>query len=103
MKPPGKTSLFRMQQAAFLEAERIEISQDARVREKLIKEPMPSQVALRDDFAGIVRLIDVIMSDQTLLDTLERRMKAIAAAGQVSSTPVDAAGDIAIDAVAEVA
>jgi hypothetical protein len=31
MKPPGKTTLSRMQQTAAIEAERIEISQDARV------------------------------------------------------------------------
>ena len=80
MKPPGRTTLFRMQRAAFLEAERIEISQDGRVQAKLLKAQMPSQVALRDDFAGIVRLIDAIMSDQLLLDMLQRRMEAIAQA-----------------------
>jgi hypothetical protein len=68
-KPPtGKTSLNRMQRTAFLEAERIEISQDARVRDGELKEPMPEQVERRDDFAGIVRLIDKIMSDVELLE-----------------------------------
>ena len=54
MIPPGKTTLFRMQRTAQLEAERIEISQDGRVREKMLEAPMPEQVLLRDDFAGIV-------------------------------------------------
>ncbi len=76
MIPPGKTTLFRMQLAAQREAERIEISQDGRVREKMLAEPMPDQVLLRDDFAGIVRLIDTIMSDKLILDRLEERMKA---------------------------
>jgi hypothetical protein len=100
VKPPGKTTLFRMQQAAYLEAERIEISQDGRVQARLLKEPMPSQVALRDDFAGIVRLIDAIMSDQVLLEALQRRMAAIAAAGRAPSIEVEASGDVVIDAEA---
>jgi hypothetical protein len=101
MKPPGKTTLFRMQRAAYLEAERIEIGQDGRVMAKLLKEPMPSQVALRDDFAGIVRLIDAIMSDQVLLDLLQKRMEAIAKAGRAPSIAAEAAGDVAIAAAAE--
>jgi hypothetical protein len=87
---PGKTTLTRMQLAAFNEQERIEISQDGRVREGLLREPMPSQVLLRDDFAGIVRLIDVIMSDQVMLDRLEERSKA--ARASAIAAPV-ASGD----------
>ena len=75
MIPPGKTTLFRMQLAAQNEATRIEISQDGRVREKLLAAPMPGQVALRDDFAGIVRLIDIIMSDAAILERLNQRMR----------------------------
>lgn len=98
MKPPGKTTLSRMQRTAQLEAERIEISQDFRVREKMLDEPMPCQVELRDDFAGIVRLIDIIMSDKTLMDRLQERMAsqrqaAIAPAGEASE-------DVAIEAEA---
>ncbi|WP_315804052.1 hypothetical protein [Bradyrhizobium sp. SZCCHNS3002] len=74
MKPPGKSTLARMQQTAFNEAERIEISQDARVLAGLLKAPMPDQVALRDDFAAIVRLIDAIESDATLKEQLQRRI-----------------------------
>ncbi len=84
MIPPGKTTLYRMQLAALNEAERIEISQDGRVKCGLLKEPMPAQVALRDDFAGIVRLIDIIMSDKVIIDRLaavkERDKTARAAA-----------------------
>ncbi len=81
MIPPGKTTLFRMQLAAQREAERIEISQDGRVRCDMLKEPMADQVLLRDDFAGMVRLLDVIMSDKVMLDRLSERMKAMPAAG----------------------
>jgi hypothetical protein len=80
MIPPGKTTLFRMQRAAQQEAERIEIGQDARVRARMLAEPMAAQVALRDDFAGVVRLIDVIMSDKLLLERLQARMSEQASA-----------------------
>jgi hypothetical protein len=86
MIAPGKTTLFRMQRAAQLEAERIEISQDGRVSCRMLKEPMPDQVALRDDFAGIVRLIDTIMSDQALLDRLQDRMRARTARAEPVAT-----------------
>lgn len=86
MNPPGKTTLFRMQLAAHNEAERIEISQDGRVRCGLLTEPMPDQVILRDDFVGIVRLIDIIMSDQLILDRLQQRMRAGAAAAAAVTT-----------------
>ncbi len=74
MKAPGKTTLMRMQLAAQREAERIEISQDGRVRAGMLEEPMREQVALRDDFAGIVRLIDAIQSDATILERLQQRL-----------------------------
>jgi hypothetical protein len=45
MKPPGKTTLNRMQLAAQREMERIEISQDSRVREGMLARPMPDQGA----------------------------------------------------------
>lgn len=74
MKPPRTATLARMQQTAFNEAQRIEASQDARVLFGRLDEPMPDQVALRDDYMGIVRLIDAIESDQTLKDQLQRRI-----------------------------
>lgn len=102
MIPPGKTTLFRMQVAAQNEAERIEISQDGRVSAGMLTEPMPQQVALRDDFAGIVRLIDAVMSDQLLLERLSERMKArtLAAADQAAANGAAAIanGDAEIDA-----
>lgn len=79
MKPPGKTTLDRMARAAQLEAERLEITQDFWVREGRLKEPMPNKVNLRDDFAGIVRLIDLIQSDKVILERL-------AAAGRRAET-----------------
>lgn len=95
MIPPGKTTLFRMQLAAHNEATRIEISQEGRVREGMLKEPMPEQVALRDDFAGIVRLLDTIMSDQLILDRLAERAKAAKAAAPITT------GDEEVEAAAE--
>ena len=95
MKPPGQTTLFRMQRTAYLEAERIEISQDARTHGGLMKEPMPEQLEKRDDFAGVVRLIDLIFSDQLLWERLEARMK-VQAAFRVAPA-AGAAEDIAID------
>lgn len=92
MTPPGKTTLYRMQLAALNEAERIEISQDGRFACHLLKEPMPSQVLLRDDFAGIVRLIDIIMSDQVILDRLEANKDRTKPAAAVAADAI-AAGD----------
>lgn len=65
-----------MQQTAQLAAETIEIAQDARVRAVDLKEPMPEQVRKRDDFIGIVRLIDAILSDKVVIDRLRDRMSA---------------------------
>jgi hypothetical protein len=80
MKLPGKTTLNRMQLAAQREMERIEISQDGRVAIGMLKKPMPEQVSLRDDFAGIVRLMDVIQSDSQLLQRVLKLMRSPAGA-----------------------
>jgi hypothetical protein len=80
MRPPGKTTLNRMQLAAQREMERIEISQDGRVRAGMLATPMPGQVSLRDDFAGIVRLIDIIQSDSVTLERLLKLMRSAPAA-----------------------
>jgi hypothetical protein len=98
MKSPGKTTLARMQRTAMIEAERIEISQDGRVRFGDLKEPVPYQVELRDDFAGIVRLIDAINSDQVLLERVKERM---AARASVASAPIAAGDDVDITEVAD--
>jgi hypothetical protein len=98
MNPPGKTTLARMQRTAMLEAERIEISQDHWVREGRIEQPLPHMVEDRDDYAGIVRLIDLIMSDQVLLERLQERM---AKASLVPAAPIAAEDDVSIDARAD--
>lgn len=87
MKPPGKTTLARMQLTAMLEAERIEITQDFWVRDGRISEPEPHLLARRDDYAGMVRLIDAINSDQDLLERLKRRMAALAAETPAAPAP----------------
>jgi hypothetical protein len=89
MKPPGKTTLIRMQRTAMLEAERIEITQDHWVKEGRISVAEPHAIERRDDFAGMVRLIDAINSDQDLLERLKRRMVALAA----ESAPAPAAAE----------
>ncbi|MBY9045414.1 hypothetical protein, partial [Pseudomonas fluorescens] len=97
MKPPGKTTLTRMQRSAMLEAERIEITQDAWVTEGRIKQPEPEFIARRDDFAGMVRLIDAIESDEALKDRVTKRMAERAKiADAVSVAPVNADGDVEI-------
>jgi hypothetical protein len=96
VNPPGKTTLDRIQLTALLEAERIEISQDARVMLGMQKEPMPGQVTLRDDFMGVVRLIDLIMSDLTLHDRLKERMAAQASV--IAARRAAGAEDIAVEA-----
>ncbi len=80
MIPPGKTSLSRMQRSAQLEAQRIEITQDARVECGLQPRPRADQVEKRDDFVGIVRLIDILMTDQVLLARFEERAARMAEA-----------------------
>lgn len=95
MKPPGKTTLARMQLTAMLEAERIEITQDYWVEDGRISEPEPHLVARRDDFAGMVRPIDAIESDPDLLERVKRRMAAPAQAAEApaaASAPEDAEG-----------
>jgi hypothetical protein len=76
MNPPGKTTFQRMQLAAQAEAERIQASQEARVKAKMQAAPRADQVRLRDDFFGIVRLIDAIEADQDVKKKLTDRMKA---------------------------
>ncbi|TGN90904.1 hypothetical protein EOW77_0003465 [Bradyrhizobium yuanmingense] len=89
MKPPGKTNIMRMQQTALAEMERIEITQRALVAEKLLAAPDAGAMARRDDFAGIVRLIDLIQTDAVMLDRLKAGM-ARAAIARSTEVNVDA-------------
>ncbi len=66
------TTLDRMRDAAFAEAARIETMQMCRLRWGDIAEPMPCQMQKRDDFLGMVRLIDKITSDLTILERLRK-------------------------------
>lgn len=77
MKPPGKTSLSRMLGTALEEQHRIEISQDGRVRIGMQTEPLACQVVKRDDYAGIVKLLDVIIGDDALRGRIQDLMKAV--------------------------
>jgi hypothetical protein len=66
MKPVGKTTLYRMQLAAQAEADRLE----------MIDRPPAYVIDKRDAFAGIVRLISIILSDQVLIERIKDRMTA---------------------------
>lgn len=93
--PPAKpTTLDRMRDAAFAEVSRIESSQLTRLSAGLIAEPTAEQLVKRDDFFGLVQLLDLILSDQVLLDRLRERRKAQKAS--LAPAPV-AAGDEEID------
>lgn len=75
MIPPGKTTLARMQIAAHNEAQRIEIIEDGWMKAGRLAGSRPERVALRDDFAGIVRLIDIVESDAVILERLQAAMR----------------------------
>ncbi|MBR0855649.1 hypothetical protein [Bradyrhizobium liaoningense] len=85
MKPPGKTNLDRMLRTAYTEMERIEITQRALIAEGLLTAPNVGAVRMRDDFAGVVRLIEVIASDQVMLD----RLKAGSARERIAPSGAD--------------
>lgn len=97
MKPPGKTTLLRMQRTAMLEAERIEITQDYWVKEGAITEPVPYMVARRDDLVGVVRMIDAVNDDPELLDRIKTKMAAQWALAEGPAPAVSAEGDVAVD------
>lgn len=90
-----------MQRTAMLEAERIEISQDGRISAGLLTAPMPYQVELRDDYAGMVRLIDAIMSDKTLLENVKERMAARVNMAVPEPKPIDPDSDVDVEAVTD--
>lgn len=89
MTPPNKTTLVRMQQTALEEMERIQIVQDYWVRDGAQQSPNPGQLLKRDDFAGIVRLIDIIQTDAVMLDRLKVGM-ARASIARVIEVTADA-------------
>jgi hypothetical protein len=89
MKPPGRTTLDRMLLTAQSEAERIEIAQDDWVRRGVLKQPEAREAARRDDFAGMVRLIEIIQSDALMLERLTAGRARQTAAGKAPPAPAD--------------
>lgn len=87
MIPPGKTTLTRMQLAAQLEAERIEIIEDGWVTLGTLPAPRTDRVRLRDDFAGIVRMIDCILANDAIRGRLEDEMRRTAPLPPAPSVP----------------
>ena len=102
MIPPGKTTLTRMQDAAHNEATRIEIIEDGWVKEGKIPAPRPERVKLRDDFAGIVRLIDIIQADDIMRGRLEDALKRQAEAAAAAAVPAPAPATVPDDAIVPV-
>lgn len=90
MKPPAKATLLRMQQTALQEMERIQITQDALVATGLLKAPDGGAIGRRDDFAGIVRLIDIIQTDAVMLD----RLKAAMARAAIARSPAEVDAEV---------
>ena len=60
-----------MLQTAQAEVERIQIVQDAHVSAGLLKKPDAVQQRRRDDFAGMVRLIEIIEGDKVMLERIQ--------------------------------
>lgn len=100
MKPPGKVTLAKMQYHAQIEAERIEIVQDALVAGGQLAAPDPGMVERRDAFAGLVRLLDMIQSDAEILDRLDFRKKFAARfiAEQAAAASGHGAADTEVEA-----
>jgi hypothetical protein len=95
--PPVKpTTLDRMRDAAFAEVSRVESGQMSRMVSGLIEKPMPEQMVKRDDLFGVVQLIDLILSDQVLLD----RFKECRRAQKASAPAPVATGDEEIEVAA---
>jgi len=74
MKPPGRTTLNRMLLTAMRAQAEIEGSEQARILAGMQTQPDAQRLERRDDFAGFVRLIDVIQSDRQVFDRLQQLM-----------------------------
>lgn len=66
LKPPAKSTLSRMQRTAQAEADRLDAIDNA----------PDYMVRKRDDFIGIVRLIEAILSSKEVTDLLRPRVSA---------------------------
>lgn len=75
MRDPRPTTFARMREAAYERSRTIEGSEDARVIAGMRDKPLEELELLRDDFAGIVRLLDEISLDPDLAADLARRMR----------------------------
>lgn len=69
----GATTFDRMSAAAAAEAGRIEIVQQMLVSAGTLPEPDAATMALRDDFDGIVRLIELIKNDKYIMERLTKK------------------------------
>lgn len=64
------TTFARMCAAAREEANRIESEQIARMMGGFITAPMPERMRLRDDFVGLMKLVDRIIADDDVMNRL---------------------------------
>lgn len=74
MRPVEKTTLWRMRMTAADEALNIEGFHDRCVARGWNGEIPESAACRRDDFQGIVRLIDAILSDRELITLVQRKL-----------------------------
>lgn len=70
LPPPQRTSLQKMRAVAARQANEIEGSQIARIKAGMITAPDPEQLAQRDAFDGLVRLIDIILASDEIKELL---------------------------------
>jgi hypothetical protein len=68
----GPSTFDRMRDAAREEATRIESSQTVKLMAGDIPAAWECQMRKRDDFVGMVRLIDMIVNNPTIIDLLKR-------------------------------
>lgn len=68
--PVAPTTFNRMRDAAAAAAFRIENGQCGRMMSGDLVVPMPEEIRRRDDFDGIVRLLDEITANPDIIDML---------------------------------
>lgn len=76
LPPEAATTFDRMRDAARAEASRIEGAEMVRLMAGERRTPYQCQMRKRDDFVGIVRLIDMITADPVILERLKPRKPA---------------------------
>ena len=72
LRDPEPTTFERMRTAAARRAIAIEGTQQARLIAGFITKPDEEQLIERDDFEGLVRLLDKIIASREIMDLLKK-------------------------------